>query len=108
MQAKKLYRGTPAAGAPATVYTVTAGTDGVVAGGGAIVRSIVATNVSAADATISINMGGVSIATGQIVKANSDLIVEAGMLDVLAVGDTIQVGQGTTNACTLRVLAVTF
>lgn len=108
MQAKKLYRGTPAQGAVATVYTVTAGTDGVVAGGGAIVRSVVVSNVTGTDATVRITMGGVALATDQVVKANSELIIESGMLDVLAVGDTIQLGQGTTNACTVRVMAVTF
>lgn len=109
MQAKKLYRGTPATGAPATVYTVAAGTDGVTAGsGGAIVRSVVVSNVTATDAVVAINMGGVALAVGQVVKANSELIIESGMLDVLAIGDTIQVGQTTANACTLRVMAVTF
>lgn len=108
MTPKKLYRGAPGAGAPATVYTVANGTDGVTAGGGMIVRSIVASNVTGADAAVSVNAGGVALATGQVVKANSSLVIESGMLDVLAAGETVQVGQGTAAAVTVRVLGVGF
>lgn len=106
MLPKKVYRGTPAAGAPATVYTVTNGTDGVTASGGLLVKSIVISNVTAGTATISINLGGIALVTSQSIAANSTLIIESGLIDVLVNGDTIQIGQGTASAITVRVLGV--
>lgn len=108
MNPKKIYRGAPAAGAPATVYTVTNGTDGVTATGGVLLKSVVASNVTAADATISINAGGTALITSQTIKANSTLVIESGIVDVLSVGETLQVGQGTANAITVRVNGVTY
>lgn len=107
MQTKKLYRGTPAAGALATVYTVANGADGVTAPGGALIKSVIAANVTAADATLNVEIGGVALCTGQVVKANSALVIESGVLDNLVAGDTIKASQGTAAAITLRVMAVT-
>lgn len=108
MLPKKIYRGTPAAGAPATVYTVTNGTDGVTASGGMLVKSIIASNVTGSAATISINIGGVALVTAQSVAANSTLIIESGVVDVLVPTDVIQAGQGTAAAITLRINGVSY
>jgi hypothetical protein len=98
---KSLYRGTPATGAAVTVYTVPAATN-------VIVKAVVVTNVTAAPAVVAVNVGGVALATGQVVAANSTLVIEAAELDVLTTGDTVQLGQTTAAACTARVTGVTF
>lgn len=93
--AKELYRGTPATGAAALVYTVGAGkTD--------VIKSIHVANTTAVAATIRITIGGVVWCFDTVVPAN-------GVLDwddlhhELDATLTILAGQGTAASLTLAI-----
>lgn len=96
---KRLYIGQPGTSAT-TLYTVPANTK-------SIVKNIVLTNTTGADATITLNFvpsGGVVLPANQIIcsytiSANDTVVID--LSAVLEAGDTIQGYQGTASAVTV-------
>lgn len=101
----RLYQGQPGT-SEATLYTVPAATT-------VIVKQVVAANVSAAAATISLSLvpsGGTAGATNRLlgavsIPANSSLSLD--LSQVMTAGDFLSASQGTAAAVTLTISGVT-
>jgi hypothetical protein len=97
---RALYRGRPGT-TEGTVYTVPADRT-------ALVKAVTVTNTTAAPAVVSVGAGGQPLVDDVSVAADAVLVVEAGVLDVLAAGQTITARQGTADALAVRVTGVEF